>query len=333
MSGKTVLQVVMLGCGAICEFHTAALRVNKDRFKLVGVADLNLEKARAVAEEFGAVSGSDGLKMISELRPDITLIALPHLLHLEYGLAALENGSHLFLEKPMAVNSDHCRQLMKKAAECGKKIMVGHTHSFRPHFRRAARMIREGVIGKVEMIMDDAAVFYNFPQRPKWFLDPETAGGGALFNLVPHMIDHLVYLHDSPLIEVSGKVSALYPGVKVDSECSAFFRYADGAAALLTASIGNKLIDPGRIQCRVMGSKGSLLMNAFAPEIIRCYEDQREIIDCSADPLPVNLEWEEFYDHIVAGKSLHADGNYGAHIVKILEALRTSSDRGRMVRL
>jgi predicted dehydrogenase len=192
-------------------------------------------------------------------------------------------------------------------------------------------MIRDGVIGKVEMIMDEAAAFYNYEKRPKWFLDPVMAGGGALFNLVPHMIDHLVYLHDSPIVEVSGKTAALYPDVIVDSECTAFIRYADGATAVVSASTGNRLLEPSCLRCRVMGSKGSLLMDAFIPEVIWCHGSERIVIDCSKDPLPVDLEWSEFYDHIVNDAPLHADGNYGMHIVKILEAIRSSSESGRNI--
>lgn len=333
MNNSQPLTTVMLGCGAIGRFHVASLQRLPDRYRLVGAADLDLNKAAEVSSLFGAEPSANGFELLKRTRPAVTLVALPHLLHLEYGLAALENGSHLLIEKPMAVSSDHCRRLIAKAEECGRRILVGHTHQFRPHFRRAAQMIRDGAIGKVEMIFDDAATFYDFANRPGWFLDPVMAGGGALFNLVPHLIDHLLFLNDSPVVEVSGKLARLYPGLEIDTECTALIRFANGSAAAVTATVGNRLLEPNRLQCRVFGSEGSLLLNPFVTEIVYCHGNRREIIDCSGQSDPIDLEWLELYDSIVNGTKPHADGVYGRRVVTLLEAIKQSSDTAQSIRI
>ncbi|NMA20140.1 MAG: Gfo/Idh/MocA family oxidoreductase [Lentisphaerae bacterium] len=331
MIATKTLNTVILGCGAISNFHLASLQRLSNRFRLVGVADLNLQKAQKAAAPFEAEASSDGIAMLQRLQPDVTLVALPHLLHLEYGLAALENGSHLLLEKPMAVSSEACRKLLEKAEAYDRKILVGHTHRFRPHFRRAAQMIREGMLGKVEMIFDDAASFYDFDHRPRWFMDPVMAGGGALFNLVPHLLDHLLFLNDSPVAEVSAKLANLYPGLEIDTECTAMLRFTNGVLATINASVGNRLIEPGRLQCRVFGRSASLLMNAFTPEIIYCHGNQRETIDCSGQVDPIDLEWLELYEGIIADKPIHADGAYGYRIVRLQEAIRKSSELSQWI--
>jgi predicted dehydrogenase len=311
------------------EFHSAALQRLPNHYRVIGVADLDLAKAQSVAARFGAEAGTDGLAMVRRMQPDVTLVALPHLLHLEYGIAALESGSHLLLEKPMAVSSEHCRRLMDCAAANKRCLMVGHTHSFRPHFRKAAQMIREGVIGEVQMILDEGAAYYDFEHRPRWFLDPRMAGGGALFNLVPHQVDHLLSLHAAPITEVTARLSRLYPGVEVDTECAAFLRYADGAVATLSTSVGNRLIEPLRYTCRVFGTKGSLLLTPFKTEVVHCIGSEREVIDCSEGTEAVELEWREFHRHILDGTPIQADGRFGLRVVSILEAIRAASESNR----
>lgn len=332
MNASRPLRTVMLGCGAISEFHTASLQRLPERYQLIGVADLDSAKAAAVAERFGAEVNSDSFELLERLRPEVTLVALPHHLHLDYGLAALEGGSHLLMEKPMAVSSRDCRQLIGKADEENRRLMVGHTHQFRPHFRRAAEMIRSGAIGEVRMIFDDAAAYYNFASRPRWFLDAETAGGGALFNLVPHLVDHLLFLNDAPVTEISAQLGKLHPGLDIDTECTALLRFANGVSATVTASVGNRLLETMRFECRIFGSEGSLLLPAFRPEIRCCRGDEVEIIDCSAGTDPIDLEWIELYDGITADRPFLADGRYGERVVRILEVIRQSSETRQSVR-
>ncbi len=322
------LRTVILGCGAISEFHVNSLMRLQDKYQVVGVADIDIGKAKKIAKIFGATPGADGMQVLNNARGDVALIALPHLLHLEYGLKAMELGYHLLLEKPMAVSELHCQQLIDQAERYQRKMLISHTHQFRPHFRHAAKLIKEGAIGKLEMILDDAATYYNFENRASWFLDPAIAGGGALFNLIPHQIDHLLFFNDSPVVEVMSKLSNLYPGCKIDTDCCAMIRFANGVMANVTASISNRLIEPGRIECRILGSEGALLLPAFKPEIILCKGVKREIIDCSNQPDSIDLEWLELYQSITGDFKFLADGEYGKKVVSILEKIREAANRG-----
>jgi predicted dehydrogenase len=321
------LRTVLLGCGAIGEFHVASLQRLKDKYQVVGVADTNLASAQKVAEIFGVVPNDNGMQLLEQVRGEVALIALPHLLHLEYGLEAMKQGYHLLLEKPMAVSTIHCQQLIEQAALYKRKMLISHTHQFRPHFRHAARLIKEGAIGKLEMIFDDAAAYYDFENRSAWFLDPKISGGGALFNLIPHQIDHLLFFNDSPVVEVIAKLSNLYPDCKIDTDCCAMIRFANGVVANVTSSISNRLIEPGRIECRILGNKGSLLLPAFKPEVIFCHGNQREIIDCSNQTDPIDLEWLELHQAITDNFKFIANGEYGKKVVSILEKIRDANNK------
>jgi predicted dehydrogenase len=320
-----------MGAGTIAPFHAAAILKAADKVELTAVGDINLTAAQKIAEPFQAECYTDCFEMLKRESPDVALVSLPHLLHLEYGLAALESGCHLLLEKPMAVSTSHCRQLIAASQKAKRQVLIGHTHRFRPHFRKAAELIRDGAIGELRMIFDEASSYYNFESRPKWFMNEELAGGGALFNLTPHQIDHLLFLTGTRVVSVRGSAQALRPGVSTDTDCIAYITFENGVQATVGSFTGTRGIDPQRMECRLFGTDGSITLEAFKPEIILCRGSKRGVIDCSTGPDPIELEWLELYDSVISGKPCESDTNYGHNVVGVLEAIRESSKTGDAV--
>lgn len=321
------LKVVFLGAGAISSFHADALATMPEKFTLSAICDLNHDAAKVIAGGFDAEIYTDCRTAIENERPDIVLVALPHFMHLEFGLAALHAGCHLLLEKPMAVSVDHCKQLITTASEMNRQILVGHTHRFRPHFRKAAELIKNGVIGDVSMIFDQAFAYYDFEKRPKWFLDKKLAGGGALFNLTPHQIDHLLFLVDDSIKSVKGCVRTLHDNVDIDTDCTAFIEFNNGVHATVGSFTSTKSLDPPRLECQIFGTKGSITLQAFKTEVVLSIGGEREIIDCSLDPDPFVLEWLELREAILDDVPCASNGAYGANVVAVLEAIKESSDK------
>jgi predicted dehydrogenase len=315
---------VFLGAGTIASFHAAAILRASDKFRLAAVGDIDLKVARKIAAPFKAKCYTDCFKMLKKESPGIALISLPHLLHLEYGLAALEAGWHLLLEKPMAISTAHCVQLINASKKADRHILVGHTHRFRSHFKKAAQLIKEGAIGDLRMIFDEASSYYEFENRPAWFMNQKLAGGGALFNLTPHQIDHLLFLTDAKVLSVNGCINTLRPGVNTDTDCTALIEFENGVHATIGSFSSTRAVDPPRLECRLLGTNGSMTLQAFKPEIMLCVGAEREVIDCSKDIDPIDLEWLELYESIVSGKPCESNGEYGHNVVAVLEAIRES---------
>src|SRR5580698_10827853 len=94
-TGAVVPRWVVLGAGRVSSAHAHALSTSDDA-ALLGVVDPQLDRARALAADYGAQAWPDLAAMLSEVQPDAATIALPHDLHLatirtltEAGVAAL----------------------------------------------------------------------------------------------------------------------------------------------------------------------------------------------------------------------------------------------------
>ena len=95
------IRLALIGCGGMSQTHLRRFHVLADRLELKAAVDSDLEKAQAVAQHFpGLVAATDYRQILDQV--DAVLIVLPHHLHHPVGLACLQAGKHLLLEKPMA---------------------------------------------------------------------------------------------------------------------------------------------------------------------------------------------------------------------------------------
>jgi predicted dehydrogenase len=124
-----MLRVGVFGTGALGRHHTRILG-SLPGVERVGVYDVNPEAARAVAEEFGArVLGS-----FDELAGavDAAVVAAPTTVHAELGVALLERGVHVLVEKPIAASLGEADALIAAATKASRVLAVGHVEFHNP---------------------------------------------------------------------------------------------------------------------------------------------------------------------------------------------------------
>lgn len=327
-----MLNAAVIGAGTIANDHAVGLAGNLDRVRCVAVADVIPDAAGALAERLGAKPYLDHKAMLEQEQIDVAVVCVPHALHLPVGLDVLKAGAHLFIEKPMALSSDECRQLIAAAARADRQIMVGQTHQYRQNFRLARQLIDEGRIGEVRMIYDEIWAYYGWEKRKPWFLDPKLSGGGPLFNTSPHQVDHLLYLVDSPIRAVRAAVCQLRDESAIDSDWLAFVEYENGVRGYVGTYQGFKGEDGPRLQCRVFGTRGVISVNAFKPEVVLAQGDQREVIEATDEASPFVAEWQECLDAIDQHREPLTGGAYGSRVVAVLEAVAESSRLGQEVK-
>jgi predicted dehydrogenase len=106
---------------------------------------------------------------------DLVDICLPPNLHLEFALQALEAGKHVFVEKPMALTADGCREMVEAANKAGRQVLVGHVLPFFPEYAKAREIIASGKYGRLL-----GGHFKRVISDPLWlkdFYDPAKVGG------------------------------------------------------------------------------------------------------------------------------------------------------------
>jgi len=116
-------------------------------------------------------------------------------LHFEAVQLALEAGLDVFVEKPLANNTEHCKKIVRLLKKSGRKLMVGHVLRFLEEIQRMKDIVEKGYIGNLEVITLERIASGPFSHGvvpkpvPEWWFDPGKVGGGALLDLGYHLID------------------------------------------------------------------------------------------------------------------------------------------------
>src|SRR5438034_8832399 len=145
------LDVVTVGCGhAACHRHIPTFLRQHKSVRVSAVCDLNQPLAKNTAAKFGIPRYYSSLsEMLSKEEPDIVDVCVPPDFHKDAAIEALEAGSHVLMEKPMALNVSDCKEIMQVAQSNKVKLCVVHNQRFYPPFLKARELVEKGVIGKV----------------------------------------------------------------------------------------------------------------------------------------------------------------------------------------
>ena len=126
-----MFKVGVVGCGHLGKIHLKLLN-QSESFDLLGVYDNDINISKKAASEFGCKSYESFEEMIAEI--DVLDIVTPTPSHFSYALKAIENGVHIFIEKPVCSKTEESLKLIEKSKLNNVKIQVGHVERFNPAF-------------------------------------------------------------------------------------------------------------------------------------------------------------------------------------------------------
>ncbi|MCU6708752.1 Gfo/Idh/MocA family oxidoreductase [Paenibacillus sp. J5C_2022] len=320
------IRAVIVGAGAISENHLKAMQVSS-RTELLAVADLDQQRLDRCAAAYSVRTYRDYKAMIRQERPDVVVITLPHFLHKEAVIWCAEQGCHVLVEKPMAMNVQECREMNEAAARNGVILAVGHMQHYFPSMIRAREILRSGRLGKVIMMNDRRWCNYFHPDRPAWFLERAKSGGGIVVNLGSHSLDKLQWLTDSRVDKV--KASLTYYGDRGDVEGSAnlFLETTEGVAASVSLC-GYGQLYLNETEFLLTGGQLKLL----GSDQLRIYDGhsgEYEAVDTSDLPETFTAQWEDMLNAVQHSSELGISAEYGQSITAVVEAIYRSHATGR----
>jgi len=197
---KKPLGIAVIGAGLIGTLRCRAIE-RVDSLRLLGVADVDVTRARRAAGKTRAVADYRELLGIPDL--DAVIVSTPLPLHAEIAHACLAAGRHVLCEKPLAATPEACERLVAAATAADRHLAVGFNHRYFPSVRFLRQAIAAGRIGR----LDHLRVFaghdgpHNF--RADWMYRGELSGGGAMMDLGLHMTDLVRHLAGE-IVEVYG---------------------------------------------------------------------------------------------------------------------------------
>ena len=212
------VKVGVIGIGNMGWHHARVLSLLKDA-ELVGVADPDPDRGQLAKEQFGCGWFADYREMLSEV--EAVCIAVPTLLHHAVGLACLDAGLHVLIEKPIAASQEEASALIASASRNGRLLQVGHIERFNPAFRELIK-----VVANEEVVVLEARRHSPHADRAN--------DVSVVLDLMIHDLDLVLELAQAPVVSLAaaGGRSAEGPIDYVNATLG----FANGVVASLTAS-------------------------------------------------------------------------------------------------
>lgn len=223
--------LILIGSGGMGKRWAGAISRNTDA-KLCAVVDIDLEKSKKVADEFG-VEVFQSLDNAGEF--DAAVIVLPHNLLAETSKKVLALGRHVLVEKPAARTQVELAEVAQIAREKNLALMVAFNHRFHPSSLEAKKLIDAGFIGKPMFMRAVYGFGGRFSYEKEWRHKKEISGGGELIDQGVHLID-LARWFMGDIVEAKGMLENAFWKSEVEDNAFVLLKHASGAVSFLHAS-------------------------------------------------------------------------------------------------
>jgi scyllo-inositol 2-dehydrogenase (NADP+) len=249
-------RVGLLAYGAIGDEHNQAVGAS-DGLVVAAVCDTNPERiAAALKISPSAKTFSDANAMLESGEIDLVIVSTPPNSHYSWAKAALSLGIHVILEKPMALTSDECDELMALAKSSNLLLVVYQNRRFDSDFLTIKSAIDQGLIGDLFSYES----FVGGYGRPCdfWHSDAKVSGG-AIFDWGSHFIDQILAIVPSKIEFVSGvNQKRVWDHITNADHAQVSINFAGGVQATF---INSDLAAARKPKFYLLGTKGALVGN------------------------------------------------------------------------
>ncbi len=345
----TKVRLGIIGMGNIGQHHQAYLSAGKvSRAELVAVSDAipgKLDKYKPLK------TFSDGEELIRSGLVDAVIIATPHYQHTTLGIAALKQGVHAMVEKPISAHKADAERLIA-AHKSNPKVIFAGMFQLRaePRYLKIQKLIQSGELGEVvrmSWIMTDwyrtEAYFASGGWRATW----KGEGGGVLLNQCLHNLDVLQWLLGMPARVRGFCQLGRFHQIEVEDNASAYFEYPNGGTGIFVSSTGEA---PGTNRLEIAGTRGKLVLERDKLSFTRNEQDMIEFsqtakvgfarpevwhVDIPFDNAnnPHAILVQNFVNAILDREPLIAPGEQGIYSVELANVILYSSLIGQTVPL
>jgi predicted dehydrogenase len=346
MNGR--IRVGIVGCGWVTEYrHLPALR-RLPEADVVAVADVDETRLNRVADRFRIPARhTDFGTLLSEPAVEVIAVCTPLASHAAIGLAALEAGKHLLIEKPLAASLDECDRLIERAESADRTAMMGLNLRWHRLVRQAREIYRSGMLGSILMVNTVLASYH--PTIPAW-REQRAEGGGVLCEQAVHMYDLWRFVLDTEVDEVFATTRT---GRWREETATVTARLANGTLISSEFSWGTGNVcyldifgDRGRLQVDCLRFDGLQLLRRDEhpgdlgvrlrrlPSVLRGFAAVPAAMrDGGAYLASYREEWRHFLQAVREGTRIEPTLQDGRRALEVILAAQASSDLNRPVRI
>ena len=242
-----MFNIGIIGCGKIAQVRHIHEYADHPQAKLAGFFDLNQDRARALAEQWGGKAYSSWEELLADPAIDAVSVCVANNAHAQISIAALKAGKHVLCEKPMATTLEDCEAMVAAARESGKFLMIGQNQRLTKSHQNARELVENGTLGKILTFRTTFGhggpeTWSVDPGKNTWFFDKSKAAMGAMADLGIHKTDLIQYLLGETVVETTAQVTTLDKRgadgqlIGVDDNAICIYRMSGGAIGTMTAS-------------------------------------------------------------------------------------------------
>ena len=255
------VRIGIIGMGNMGRFHANDLLDGKvPGGELAAVGSTSPHKLEEYKEKGVQIFGS-GEEMIASGAIDALLIATPHYQHTSLGVAALEAGLHIMVEKPISAHKADAERLIAAAAARPDQVF-GAMFQLRvePRYQKIRELVQGGELGdlvRVLWIMTDWFRSEAYFQSGGWRATWKGEGGGVLLNQCLHQLDAMQWITGMPSKVRSHVGIGRWHDIEVEDDVTCYMEFANGASGAFITSSGET---PGSNRFEIAGTKGRLIL-------------------------------------------------------------------------
>ncbi len=218
--------------------------------EVTAVASRDGDHARTFADALGIPKAYQGYEaLLADTEIDAVYIPLPNHLHKEWTVRAAQAGKHILCEKPLALNTTECEEMITAAANSGVALMEAFMYRYHPRILAARGMVHEGVVGTLKTIESAFTFKLTDPTNIRMSAD---MGGGALMDVGCYCVNLSRLMAGREPVAVHAR--AHWAPTGVDDQMVGILDFGDGLMAHFDCGINQE----SRQRCILAGSDGYL---------------------------------------------------------------------------
>ena len=333
------LRIGMIGAGAISRAHLPAVAAH-DQAELICVADVDLDRARERAEQFGCSrAAADYNDLIAMDDVDAVIIGIPARFHADAAIRAAQAGKHVLCEKPMARTLQECDDMARAADQAGVTLAIAFVRRFDPEWGKVRELVQAGAVGRP--CLWRRAAQGSAPQPPTygaWYAQSEFSDG-PLSESGAHDFDFVRYTFgDVEAVTASSWQMGRHGDVRDTNTVVVDFQSGDQMQCFWCWALPPKTTGATVSGLDVLGPDGVIRQpqrvegSRYTVTVARA-QGEDEVIPFEVDRTKSWFyeQFDDFLQAIETGRPPRGSGLDGRRAQEVTLAAWRSSDEGRRV--
>ena len=344
------LNTAVIGIGNMGSAHASCIGGgNIKGMVLYALCDIRQDILESACSRYGVKAYADWQDVVRDKSVDVVVVAVPHPLHADIAIAALNAGKHVLVEKPVDIRVSKAVALGAAAKKSGKTFGIMFNQRTNNIFAKARELVQGGALGELKRSVWIITNWYrsqHYYDSGSWRATWLGEGGGVLLNQAPHNLDLWQWICGMPESITAFCDVAKYHNIEVEDDVTILARYKNGATGTFITSTGEY---PGTNRLEISGTLGKIVIENGKLRFWKLPVSERELCALSGDNFPkLEIGYEEydvvkipahatilqnFTDSILHGAELIAPGYDGINQLTLTNAAYLSAWKGKTVSL